>query len=86
MANDRIWMVCSKCKEKRLLFKYYPNGNGYIFKPEKMQEFLNEHLGLCHNAGFNLRGDPGMVLETESLTKSAMAEYLESAGREKHNE
>ena len=83
MANDRIWVVCPKCEEMKLLFKYYPpmppdfpNYNGYMYKPDEMEEFLNKHLRECHGAQYDLGGSPGVVLITDSMTKSGSSGKL----------
>ena len=47
MANNRMWLVCKKCKEKVLLMKYYPSTSWYIFHEELTNDFMEKHL---HNA------------------------------------
>ena len=53
MANSRIWMECSKCREKYLIFKYYPSDYGYLWPGrvihwEDLESFMVEHLGECY--------------------------------------
>lgn len=71
MANDRIYLVCKTCKERRMLWKFYPIGGkldgGYLAEEELLHEFMYKHLKECHPHahGMMLKGDPGFLLETE---------------------
>lgn len=45
MANNRMFMVCSLCKDKYVLAKYYPS-TGYYCKHntnETLDAFFDEH-------------------------------------------
>jgi hypothetical protein len=65
VANDRIWVRCKTCQAYKLLFKYYPSG-GYCWDDEEMAAFLNEHITEHRGQLFNLEGEPGFELFTES--------------------
>ncbi len=58
MANDRLWLRCSKCGDRILMFKYYPCGLGFIYHSKiNLQTFLNDHLCGCHGSKTSLNGD-----------------------------
>lgn len=55
MANDRLWLECKKCKERIMLYKYYPSG-GYIplQSVEPVASFICRHALECSGGGFGL--------------------------------
>ena len=65
MANDRIYLRCKTCEAQKLLYKYYPQREGYANDADVLTAWMNEHL---HERAYamNLAGDPGFVLVTES--------------------
>lgn len=65
MANDRIYLRCKVCEAEKLLYKYYPAGNGYANDADALTAWITEHLHERGNA-MNLEGDAGFVLKTES--------------------
>lgn len=44
MANDRLWIVCSRCDSRTMLFKFYP-ASGYI--GGKVETWLKHHATEC---------------------------------------
>ena len=45
MANDRLWIRCQQCGEKKLLVKYYPSpDSAYVWNPEELDDWFMEHL------------------------------------------
>ena len=77
MANDRIWMICKYCEEAQLLYKYYPNGNGYLWEPDEINDFLNKHISECRKAKHHLAGEIGIEFVTESETGEASGQLVE---------
>ncbi len=70
MANDRIFIECRHCHEKKLLYKYYQGMGSYVYPTSgALQEFIDKHL-TEQNPGVNLNGNPGFDLATESEAKS----------------
>jgi hypothetical protein len=75
MANDRLMIECTKCKESRVLLKWNTGReNSYVFLADEIEEWLLKHLcdcqgraGACH-----LGGNPGfrMITETTADTPS----------------
>jgi hypothetical protein len=63
MANDRIYLTCKTCGERKMLVKYYPSLSGSL--GTNLEEWLYEHLH-HGNFGMFLDGDPGFTLITES--------------------
>lgn len=63
MANDRVYIVC-ECGEKILLMKYYPH-HSYVYHPERLEDYLIEHLNQCGEAGSKIEKLP-YVLMTET--------------------
>ena len=62
MANDRIYLICKKCKLKKLLYKYYP-GCGYA---NDVNDFMQYHINECQqHYESTLNNDPKFMLETE---------------------
>ena len=85
MANDRIWLLCPYCEEKKLLYKYYPNRQGFLWEPEELDDFITKHLDECHKATWDLRGIPGLVMFSDSGvddTKSQIFAALQKAIKE----
>lgn len=61
MANERLWIYCNYCDEKKLLYKYYPDEDellSYIWKPEEMELFLDEHIERHLNRSVIFEGMP----------------------------
>lgn len=58
MANDRIWIKCDKCGERGLLYKYYMNKDGYVWRDA--EAFINDHLHRCY--------DNPVIIPTNALT------------------
>lgn len=57
MANDRLWIVCKNCKEKRLLIKYYPSFS-YVWNDKTIGDWLLDHLECSNNCHeISLYGD-----------------------------
>jgi len=73
MANDRIWIECDKCRERALLFKYYPKRQGYIWDAQATEDFLNRHLTICQGNPLTLDGEIGLSLKRE-------ADYVKEKG------
>jgi len=66
MANDRIYLRCKGCGNQYLLLKYYPC-NSYIWRPEEIQEWMDQHIADCNELGMgDLGGNPCFDLITES--------------------
>ncbi len=66
MANDRLWLSCP-CGEKILLFKYYPNRNGYVkHTQDELDEWITDHIDRCSGAQNHFKGTPPFKLEVES--------------------
>lgn len=61
MANDRLFLRCSICGEKKLLAKWYPSGSicGDV------SAFIDVHTNLCLQADGDLGLDCGIELLTE---------------------
>jgi hypothetical protein len=67
MANDRVYAECLRCKERKLVFKYYPSKqkedglSSYCYRIEELADFLIHHLEECHPSfrEMHLNGNPG---------------------------
>lgn len=51
MANDRLYLRCTKCGDYILLGKWYPSFSHCTIdrpdKPEQMADFINRHIESC---------------------------------------
>jgi hypothetical protein len=81
MANDRLYLMCKKCKAGLFIYKYYPFGGGWggyamdDLTP-KVDAFFQEHIVECQEFfGFDFGNDPPFVLVTEQ-------QYADAAPRE----
>lgn len=66
MAVDRLYLICKNCGRRRLLFKYWGGGFAQVWKPEELEDFVNEHISCSPVAGFDLGGDTCFLFETEN--------------------
>lgn len=68
MANDRIYIQCKHCREKKTLAKYYPTLAHGVWHPKSVCEWIEKHME-CSPAfgGFDLGGDRCFDLFTESV-------------------
>jgi hypothetical protein len=64
MANDRIWIVCKQCSEKKLLAKYYPTLSSDWPPGSDFSSWMYDHMHHGNN-GMNLAGDSGFELKTD---------------------
>ena len=68
MANDRLFIRCTKCDAPALMVaKYYPGPtlDSYVWKPEQVGPFIEKHLNECRGTTMDLEGDPGFEFLTE---------------------
>jgi hypothetical protein len=74
MANDRIFLRCTRCLKHRLIYKHYPGPGGYATagRPlpdsgETLDQFITEHMDSCHphRHGPDLYGFPLFDCVTE---------------------
>ena len=64
MSNDRLYLVCTKCKESRLLVKYYPSGS-ILWKADDLPSWMDLHFAACHGSPMFLDDDPRFEIVTE---------------------
>jgi hypothetical protein len=72
MANDRIMLVCKRCKEWVSLTRFLTCDDWVTIGEDDLEKFIRKHLHDCqgrYGAGISLCGDPGFYLETESENK-----------------
>ena len=49
MANGRIWISCTSCRDQRLLAKTWP-GRTNLWEPDYgLEEWLQQHIEECHD-------------------------------------
>jgi hypothetical protein len=69
MANDRIYISCKFCPERKLLAKHWAHVVEIVDGRGEIEDFLTDHL-IKHRGVLNdLAGDPGFTLVTESQPK-----------------
>ena len=68
MSNDRIFIVCNKCKGEKLLLRFYPGRCRLWEGTFEAQKWFQKHFDECHENGWgmNLGGEPVFHLTTES--------------------
>lgn len=69
MANDRIMLVCKKCKEWASLTRFLTNDDWVTIGEADLERFIRKHLYDCqerYGAGVDLECDPGFTVESES--------------------
>lgn len=67
MANDRIYITCKYCGAEKLLAKYYPTINANEWPASDFADWMYTHMHCeTHPRGFDLAGEPGFTLKTES--------------------
>ena len=67
MADDRIWIHCGYCGEKKLVTKHYTGFDlGELFEPGTLEPWIIEHLR--HHPRRNcpdLANNPGFTFSTD---------------------
>jgi hypothetical protein len=54
MANDRLFVRCTKCGDYEYLGKYYPSMAGHVDRRDELAEFVDKHLDSCQLGGMCL--------------------------------
>jgi hypothetical protein len=53
MANGRLWLVCNKCGDRQLLFKYW--GHESVLRyPRESEDFVDNHMLDCYDLPFGM--------------------------------
>ena len=79
MANDRIWIVCTSCGEKKLITKYYPHYDlGELWEPGTLEPWVIEHLRHHPHQKHHLNNNPGLVIMTDGQLHGASGEIVEA--------
>ena len=69
LANDRIYLICKKCKEYTTIYNYYPSG-GHLTVSEDTDIFIGKHLRECKfkegSRIMDFGGDCGFYVQAES--------------------
>jgi hypothetical protein len=65
MANGRLWLVCTKCGDRQLLFKWW-GGEGDLKYPDAAKRFLNNHMLDCYDLPFGMEpNEDGELFQLE---------------------
>lgn len=51
MANDRLFIRCTKCGDYAVVGKYYPSCPGHVTTPQGLAAFVDKHLDDCQLSG-----------------------------------
>ena len=81
MANDRIWIFCLTCHEKKLITKHFPGFDlGELWEGgEGLVEWISEHLShhpLSGTKAMHLNRNPGLVITTDIYPSGELTEEI----------
>jgi hypothetical protein len=66
MSNDRIFLVCKKCRRAIVLAKYYPGEFTVTHSQEELDDFMQTHQNTCYEITMFLDDDPRFEIVTEN--------------------
>jgi hypothetical protein len=79
MANDRVYLLCPACGEKKLLYSTFAE-HGTMWKAQEIEDFLGRHIFDCqHLYGGFLGGTPPVRLVTESAPREVGVVHMNSS-------